>query len=342
MALAKVFGSKITGIVSVVAPIISDNLKTSLIPVPSREALVQHTGIRFRRNSEVTSQTKDYFSFAVSALLEKLNWDISTIDVFICVTQTPQVSIPSISCQLHGELAMSTNTLCYDINSGCSGFVYGIHTVNSLLSTIDKPLKRAVLCCGDLSSTITRSDDLTVLPIFSDAVSAIAIEVDNNSTETTGYFHLQTAGAGQDAIALKSHSDGKSYMTLNGIDVFNYSVSMVPKNITTLLEFAKKPFDFPDYYFLHQANKLINDSICKKISIPADKAPSSLYHYGNTASASIPVTINDSWGQGIKTTKWIVLSGFGVGFSVASCLIYFDPKLCEKPLIYPSNLLRNE
>ncbi|MEO0037596.1 MAG: hypothetical protein RIQ59_807 [Bacteroidota bacterium] len=336
MALAKVVGSKIAGIVSVVAPIISDNLKTELIPENSREALVQHTGIRFRRNSGENELTKKYFSHAVSVLLEKLNWDLSTIDVFICVTQTPQVSIPSISCQLHGELAMSTDTLCYDINSGCSGFVYGMHTVNSLLSTIDKPIKRAILCCGDLSSIITRSDDLTVLPIFSDAVSAIALEVDNNSTETTGYFHLQTAGAGQNAIAMKLHNDGKFYMTLNGIDVFNYSVSMVPKNIKTLLDFAKKPIDFPDFYFLHQANKLINDSIVKKISVPADKAPSTLYNFGNTASASIPVTINESWENGTKKSNWVVLSGFGVGFSVASCLIYFNPEVCHKPIIYPS------
>lgn len=337
MAIAKIIGSKITGIVSVVAPIISDNLATTLIPESSRKALVEHTGIRYRRIKEESSDTKDYFLFAVNALLEKLDWDLSTIDVFICITQTPQVAIPSISCQIHGELKMSTNTLCYDINSGCSGFVYGLHTVNSLLSTIEKPLKRAVLCCGDLSTSITRSDDLSVLPIFSDAVSAIAIEVDSNATETTGYFHLQTAGAGHEAISMKLHDDGQTYMTLNGIDVFNYSVSMVPKNIATLLEFAKKPIDFPDFYFLHQANKLINDSICKKISIPAEKAPSTLYKFGNTASASIPITINESWQNGSEKSNWVVLSGFGVGFSVASCLIYFDPEICDKPLIYSSN-----
>lgn len=342
MALAKISGTRIVGIVSVIAPNTTDNLSAEQLPESTRTALVEHTGIRFRKQATHNSSIKDYFSFAISELINRLNWDLASVDVLICVTQTPQLSIPSVACQLHGDLDFSAGTLAFDINSGCSGFVYGIHAVSSLLASINKPVKRALLCCGDLSSNLTHPMDLSVLPIFSDAVAAVALEVNTNDKEVTGYFNMETAGSGQQAISLIPHADGKAYMTLNGIDVYNYSVSMVPKNISTLLDFAKKPIDFPDYYFLHQANKLINDSICKKISIPAEKAPSTLYHYGNTASASIPVTINESWEKGSKTSNWVVLSGFGVGFSVASCLMKFDPIICGEPLEFPLKSIEND
>lgn len=342
MATAKISGTRIVGIVSVVAPNTTDNLSSAQLPESTRDSLVHHTGIRYRKRADQDCTINDYFGFAIKELIKQLNWDLASIDALICVTQTPQLSIPSVACQLHGELAFTQATLAFDINSGCSGFVYGLHAVSSLLASIDKPKKRAIMCCGDLSSTLTHPTDLSVIPIFSDAVSAIAVEVDNSDKEITGYFNLETAGSGQQAISLIPHADGKAYMTLNGIDVYNYSVSMVPRNISTLLDFAKKPIDFPDYYFLHQANKLINDSICKKISIPAEKAPSTLYHYGNTASASIPITINDSWEKGSKASNWIVLSGFGVGFSVASCLLKFDPIICGEPLEFPLKSIEND
>ncbi len=342
MATAKISGTRIVGIVSVVAPNTTDNLSSAQLPESTRDSLVHHTGIRYRKHADQDSTINDYFGFAIKELIKQLKWDLASIDALICVTQTPQLSIPSVACQLHGELAFTQATLAFDINSGCSGFVYGLHAVSSLLASIDKPKKRAIMCCGDLSSTLTHPTDLSVIPIFSDAVSAIAVEVDNSDKEITGYFNLETAGSGQHAIALTPHEDGKKYMTLNGIDVYNYSVSMVPNNILQLLSFADKKVDFPDYYFLHQANKLINDSICKKIAVPFEKAPSTLYDYGNTASASIPLTINTAWKKEQSSNKWVLLSGFGVGFSVASCLLKFDPDICNKPLVYPIKSIKND
>lgn len=333
MALIKTRGTKIVGLISVVPKFTEDNLSLQTISEYDREQLVSHTGIRYRKkiiSNEIG--VKDLFKIAITRLLDKLQWETNSIDIVICVTQTPKITIPSTSCQLHGDMGFSENTLCYDINSGCSGFVYGLQTISTLLSSLEKKNARALLCCGDISSSLIDPTDTSVQPIFSDAVSAIAIEKKDDLESVTGYYNLQTEGSGQKAIFM-SQTEGKpSYMSLNGIDVFNYSVQLVPKNIRTLLTFADSSADFPDLIVLHQANKIINEAIRKNLKLDIEKVPSTLYEYGNTASASIPLTLGKAWNAGFKRSGWIMISGFGVGFSVASALIQFDPKVCESPV----------
>jgi 3-oxoacyl-[acyl-carrier-protein] synthase-3 len=229
-------------------------------------------------------------------------------------------------------MKLDNKTMCYDINSGCSGFVYGLQTIQSIMQGFNQENVRALLCCGDLSSQLIEENDNTTKPIFSDGISIIGIESTDDKSEITGYFNLETAGQGQSAIFTSKGADDKKYMRLNGIDIYNYSVKYVPKNIIDLLEFASKELNFPDYYIFHQANKLINESIRKKLGLDELVVPSSLYEFGNTASASIPLTLNTIWEDQSKKSGWILISGFGVGFSMASGFIKFEPDLCMQPI----------
>jgi 3-oxoacyl-[acyl-carrier-protein] synthase III len=330
MALTKSHGIEIVGIETIIPHTIEDNLNLQLIAKEESESIVEHTGIRYRRvlkNKEIGIKT--LFEKGITSLLTQLDWEKESIDVLICVTQTPQTAIPSVACQLHGDLKLGVDTLCYDINSGCSGFVYGLHTLSAILATFDKENVRALLCCGDISSQITDSSDRSVRPIFSDAASVVAVEKTKDTT-VSGFYNLQTDGSGQKAIYTEQKGSDV-YMKLNGIDVFTYSMKWVPKNISGLLAFAKKDIDYPDLFVFHQANKLINTAIAHKIKVPEEKTPSSLYEYGNTASASIPLTIGTTWSPSKMKSGWIVLVGFGVGFSIASALIKFNPKYYNVP-----------
>lgn len=333
MALIKTFGSSIQGIISIVPKMIEDNADLSIISPEERQNIIKHTGIRFRHVVQnETVDVKLLFKKAIDIMLPKLGWEKPTIDILVCVTQTMTNSIPSVSCQIHGDLDFEESTLCFDINSGCSGFVYGLQTVQSLMQGFSQENVRAILCCGDLSSQLIEANDKTVKPIFSDGISVIGIESTPQKNELSGFFNLETAGKGQGAIFTSKGDDEKCYMRLNGIDVYNYSMKYVPKNITALLDFSAKDKNYPDYYIFHQANQLINESIRKKLAIEKEKVPTSLYEYGNTASASIPVTLGTMWENGHKSSGWILVSGFGVGFSMASALIQFNPKFCLPPI----------
>lgn len=332
MAFSTSTGIKIQGIVNVVPENTEDNSELSIISNSERQALIKHTGIRFRKVSPNSyNEVKVYFNHAVQLLLEKLDWDKSTIDILICVTQTSVIAIPSVACQMHGDLEFDSKTMCYDINSGCSGFVYGLHTVSQLLNGLANTGARAILCCGDLSTTLVEPTDRSVRPIFSDGVSAIGLEKCDDA-QISGYFNLETMGSGQHAIRSAQSENSKSFMRLNGIDVFNYSVAHVPNNIDQLLHFSSKSISELDGYFFHQANKLINDSIAKKLGLETTKVKSTLYEYGNTASASIPITLGQHWSSMQRQHNWILLSGFGVGFSIASAIIKFEPIFCDPPI----------
>lgn len=332
MALSKFSGPEIVGIVNVVPQNTEDNLALDLLSLDERIALVDHTGIRFRKVASPTDSIEMYVEKAVSRLLEKMKWNASEIDVFICVTQSQQMPIPSISCRIHGNLKMGSQTLCYDMNSGCSGFVYGLNTVYALLAGMGKVNGKAILCCGDLSTHLIEPNDKSVRPIFSDGVAAVAIENSVDEASNASFFNLETDGSGQHAIEMQTTFKNENFMRLNGIDVFNYSVRSVPQNITDLFQFAGISPETVDLFVFHQANKLINESIRKKLNVPAEKVPYSLYDYGNTASASIPMTIATDWKRDSMNSGWLLLSGFGVGFSIGSALVHFNPLSCDGPI----------
>lgn len=312
MALSNVNGLSICGIVTTMPNNTEDNLNLSFITEDERAQLVKHTGIRFRRVVSEQTSIKSYFAKGITQLLVNLSWDLSDVDAIICVTQSQTTNIPALSCQLHGDLRFSPSTLCFDMNLGCSGYVYGIQIIGSILTSIDKKNPKAILCCGDFSSTLIDKTDKATVPIFSDAVSVTGIEL--NANNGTSYFNLETEGSGQQAIYTENN-----VMRLNGIDVFNYSLKTVPLNIKTLLNFSQKNEGDIDAYVFHQANKLINDAIGKRLAIAESKCPSSLFEFGNTASASIPLTLG-LYNQQNKCSQ-VLLCGFGVGFSVGSGIV---------------------
>lgn len=327
MALAKTEGPAIVGLFSVVPGTTEDNAELDIVPAAEREALISLTGIRYRRIAPPQTTVGQLFRQAVDGLMERVGWEPESIHVFICVTQSPDRPLPSVACRLHGEMGWPAHTLCFDINSGCSGFVYGLYTAYSLLAGMGKNA-RAVLCCGDLSSRFTDPTDRAVRPVFSDAASAIAIEAGGGGIS---YFNLETDGSGREAITAGHPTGDDAYMRMNGIDIFNYSLKHVPRNVNELLAYAGMPAGEPDLFVFHQANKLINESIRKKLALPAEKVPYSLYEYGNTASATIPLTLGTVWEAHGPQTGWVLVSGFGVGFSMASALVRLAPRFCPPP-----------
>jgi 3-oxoacyl-[acyl-carrier-protein] synthase-3 len=328
MALAQTKGASIEGIVTVVPSQTEDNSLLDLFTETERESLITHTGIRYRRIVPTGVRFVDYVQKATEILCEKLEWSSDSIDVFITVTQSPDQPLPGVSCDVHGKLGMSPHTLCFDINSGCSGFVYGLYTVYSLLQGLNKPGARAILICGDFSSRFTDPGDRSVKPVFSDAVSATGIRFDAHSDSVSGYFNLETVGKGFDAIKV---TPPDAFMRMQGIDVFNYTLRYVPDNIQKLITYSGIKKEELQMVVFHQANRLINETIRKKAGFAEEKVPYTLYEYGNTGSATIPLTLGCAWNNGFNSSR-ILISGFGVGFSVASALIPFSPKVFGLPV----------
>lgn len=326
--IARVTGSAVKAVMTFHPNRTEDNIEL-LFQDTTAEQVVLHTGIRYRKIAEPTWSFASYALKCVQDFFATQSLDKDRIDVVVCVTQSAGLSIPSLSFFLHESLALPESVCCLDVNLGCSGYVQGIHLVQSLLASIDQKESNGLLICGDFSSQLIDPEDQSVRPIFSDAVSVTHIQSSVEYGNHVSEYSIDSDGKGRKAIYLNDEKEGK--LKLNGIDVFHHSIKMVPPNLTRLIETSVKSDEQPAAVLFHQANKIINDSLQRKMGFDDSHVPSTLYNFGNTASASIPLTICTHFsGKRINQRK-LLLCGFGIGFSVASGLVVFDVLKVDPP-----------
>lgn len=308
---------------------------------------IKTTGIESRRIVDANTTASDLCLQAAENLLAKLKWQKQDVQILVFVSQTPDYKIPCTATILQDKLALPKTCLAFDINLGCSGYVYGLSVVASLLEKIKG---KALLLVGDTSSTCISETDKTTAPLFSDAGSATALSYDIDAE--TLFFNLQSDGAGYDAIITKDGGSrnpatvvsferdkltgrSNSDMFLDGIRVFNFSRREVVPNVNEILDsnhFMKEQMDF---FVFHQANKLMNDTIAKKLGLPKEKVPLSLKTLGNTGAASIPITIVKEMHEQVNRGELrVLLSGFGVGLSWGSCIASLKNTLILRMIEY--------
>lgn len=304
------------------------------------------TGIEERRISDNMTTTSDLCLVAAEQLISDLSWNKEDIDYLIFVTQTPDYILPTTSCIIQNKLGLNEEVCAFDISLGCSGWIYGISTLSQLISA--SGLKRGLLLAGDTISKISSREDKSVYPLFGDAGTATALEFD--SAVSPLYFHLATNGDGydtiiipeggcrypysKDSLIMKTEEDNIRRkpidIALNGMDVFSFGITKAPQSVNKLLTYASYEKENINYYLFHQANLYMNEKIRKKIKIEQGKVPYSLKKFGNTSSATIPLTMVTQMQQQLQNEKLnIVACGFGVGLSWGSALIETNKIICS-------------
>lgn len=271
--------------------------------------------------------TADLCLNAARALLRGLDLQPTDLDGLILVTQTPDYSSPSTAIALQHRLGLRTDTLCFDMRLGCSGFVYGLSVAYSL---VQSGLNRVLLCVGDVASRMVAEDDRTITPIMGDAGAAILVE----RRPSESVFQLHSDGSGEKALFIP-HSglradpedrDKPASMHMDGAQVFNFSLKRVPALVTDILAAAGMRPEEPDFFVLHQPNKYILKNLQRRLGLDDGKLPSATQSvYGNQNSASIPGTISGFLAEAYASRPLrSVLAGFGVGLSWGACAIATD------------------
>lgn len=305
--------------------------------------VVKATGFRNRHilqeNSSVTAG-----DLCFRAGLELFNWGLKKeeIGAVIVVTQYPDYFGPATACVLHGKLGLSEDCLTFDINQGCTGYIYGLLVGAGLVQKNDK--KKVLLLVGD---TPTRSNGTGLnvvddVPIFGDGGSATVLEYDENAEDLI--FDMGSKGEDYSVLIMKNGAFRNPFTSkcikngkldygheMDGLKVFDFTMNIVPSSINQVMEAARLTDEHVDYYVFHQANKMILETIAMSAQISADKVlRSTLSKYGNLSSASIPSVFCDEWEKFDNKNTKVVLSGFGVGLSWGSCALTLD-----KPKILP-------
>jgi len=307
------------------------------ISVPERQLFTKTTGIIERRVASETTTCSDLCFEAANQLLTDLECK-EKIDLILFVSQSPDYFLPATSIVLQNRLGIPTSALAFDVNLGCSGYVYGLSIASHFIQSGN--IKNVLLLAGDKSTISTNYEDKSTYPLFGDAGTATLLEFDESAKDW--FFSMSSDGKGKDAIIIEHghsrHPYGsvedevieiepgikrtKKHLKLNGMEVFNFALKEVAPSIKELLVFSETEIEKINYFVFHQANKLINDSVRKKLRIDENKVPLSIDYYGNTSSASIPLTICKELEHVVKgSEKLYLLSGFGVGFSWATVLL---------------------
>ncbi|MFT4681170.1 MAG: 3-oxoacyl-[acyl-carrier-protein] synthase-3 [Granulosicoccus sp.] len=340
-------GVSLAGIAACVPKEIEDNTLLLNIEKRTKQEIVDKVGIRYRRKARAEVCASDLCEKAAERLMQDLDWESHEIQLLIFVTQTPDHLIPGTAPTLVFRLGLNESCFAFDVNQGCSGYVNGLSIATGLMQNFG--LKKGLLLVGDTITRTFSQSDMSLVPIFSDAGSATALEL-NDSDNAMSFLHGTVGkdykaihipdGGGRnkltaESMQLKQVSDhikrSSADLAMNGQDVFAFGLSTVPKGIKRLLELTKTPADFIDALVLHQANQFLSDLIAKKVGVGKEKVPSSLYNFGNTSCATIPVTLVAELRNQLKNEDMkLILAGFGVGLAWSNVLLSTYKIVCPE------------
>ena len=343
MSLIHYNNVEIKGISAAVPKNIIDNRNyTKILTKQEVENTIRTTGIAKRRFVAEGVCSSDLCCEAAEKLIKDLNINRESIDLMIFVSQTPDYHQPATAPILQYRLNLSKNCAAFDINLACSGYVYGLSTAFSYAS--QDGINNVLLLVGETLSKTTSPKDKTTCLLFGDGGTATLIGKSKGkklsyfslNTDGSGEYALKIAGGGyrnpssEETLKARVSKDGSirsdEQLFMDGMEVFNFTMREVPKDIKRVLKYSNYTIDEIDYIVFHQSNKFMIDFFAKKLKYPIEKVPYSLQKFGNTSAVSIPLTIVSEMKDRIINCKKkkIVISGYGGGLSWGTALFDLD------------------
>ena len=280
---------------------------------------MKNTGIKAKHKSGYEQTAADFSFSAAKQIMDAGYYKPEEIGILINITQTPDYRTPSTALILQKRLGLSKNCLVFDINLGCSGFVYGVSLAASVLktSTATKGLVTVgdTLARGRKRIKLKRTSNTGLL--FGDASAAILLE---KNADRGFCSALMSDGTGHKALSIPynawKHPEGPESIPGDDIAVFNFTISEVPAILKAYLEETGTKIDDYDDLVLHQANMMILKNVAKRVGMPMEKVPVCLDRYGNTSGCSVPLAIVDKYGESNEDREVnLITSSFGVGLS---------------------------
>lgn len=300
--------------------------------------IVDKIGVKERRFANENTCSSDLCYAAAERLISEMQIKREDIDLIIFISQTPDYRMPATSIILQERLKLPTTTIAFDVNMGCSAFLYGLTITYSMITS--GVASKALILDGETRSKVYSQKDRKTGFLFGDGGVAALIEKDTKFGRS--WFSLNSDGSRESLIKIPAggyrkmsscstvkenivdeygniRSEEQGYM--NGADVFNFVIREVPKDFNRLLEYSGTDISEVDYFIFHQANSYINGFLAQKLKLPETKIPSTIAKFGNTSSVSIPLTIVSELKNDLKDHKRLLISGFGVGLTWGTAVL---------------------
>lgn len=254
-----------------------------------------------------------------------VNSGISTdeISYLIVCSFSAEFPVPSLACMVQESLGIRESCTCFDINSACAGFLYGLQVMRGLLlqDELDNELsekKYGVVIGSEVISKHLDMTDRGSCILFGDGAGAAVVSVEKESI----YAYTSGSKGNYEVLHVGGPDDDKQFVFMNGSEVFKFAVSTIPKCIDEVLNKSGLTMDDIDLVVCHQANKRIIDAVRVKYKASEEKFPMNISEYGNTSAASVPILLSELNEKGVlKKGMKVILTGFGAGLTWAANLV---------------------
>lgn len=325
----------ITGIGAYVPDYILTNDELSTMVDTSDEWIMTRIGIKERRILKGEEQGASELGVrAVNQLLEKTGTSPEEVDLLICATVTPDMQFPA-TANIISDKAGINNAFSFDLNAGCSGFLFALATGSKYIQS--GMYKKVVIVGAEKMSSIVDYTDRQTCAIFGDGSAAVMLEPTTENvgiideilhTQGFGRKHLHQKAGGSCKPATHETVDAREHFIYQeGNHVFKHAVSNMADVSVEMMEKHNMTADDLAWLVPHQANNRIIEATAKRMGLAKEKVMINIEKYGNTTSATIPLCLWE-WENQLKKGDNIILSGFGAGFTWGSILVKwgYDPK----------------
>ncbi len=301
-------------------------------PEWSVDKIAAKTGIDTRHIASEGQYSSDIATRAARVLFERLQLDPAAIDFVIVCTQTPDFYMPSTSGIVQQNLGLRHGVGAFDMNLGCSGYVYALGLAKGIIET--GIAEHVLLLTVDTYSRYVNDADRSVRTLFGDGGAATLVSGGSPLEALRGFAYgtdgsgagslIVPGGALRTGVELSPSSDPELRgLVSNGYDlymdgpaIFNFTLEAVPPTVETVLNNAGLLKSEIDLFVFHQANAFMLEHLRKKLDIEEDRFYVSMRSTGNTVSSTIPIALANAEREGrLVKGMTVMLVGFGVGLS---------------------------
>jgi len=335
----------ITAKISSIEYVLPDRIETNEdlgreFPEWNIEKILAKTGIASRRRAAEGECASDLAVRAAQKLFASGACQPGEVDFLLFCTQTPDYILPTTACTIQHRLGIPQTAGALDFNLGCSGYIYGLSLAKGLIET--GQARTVLLLTADTYSKLIEPENRNIRTLFSDAGAVTLIRGEAGQAgdagkvgdPSIGPFVFGTDGSGAENLIVRvggfrepaAGSGCPVVLHMNGPEIFNFSLRVVPDCVARLFARASKTADDIALFVPHQANSYMLDHLREKMGLPGERFYIGMRDWGNTVSASIPIALKDAATSGrLRPGGRAMLLGFGVGYSWGGCLVSWQP-----------------
>jgi 3-oxoacyl-[acyl-carrier-protein] synthase III len=291
--------------------------------------ITERTGIKTRRIAAEGEVTSDMAVAAALQALEMAGTKPEDLDAIIVATISPDMPMPSCAVMVQAKLG-AKRAFAFDLSAACAGSLYGLNIADKF---IRGGAQRVLVIGAELLSRLVDWEDRNTCVLFGDAAGAMVVGPTPDANRGLLSVHLHSDGTSAGLLAIpgggSKHPQSQDVLAqklnkiaMSGREVYKYAVSVLPETLQEALKANGMTAADVDHVVSHQANIRIVESVLGKVGIPMQKCWVNLDRYGNTSSASLPISLDEASRAGrLKEGDVVLMMAIGAGIAWGSAVM---------------------